>query len=109
MIRQLFSFVCILGAFLPVTFAGAKLSFSRTVFIEDEPYYVPEESLVSFSGSVSPLDLLPAAVITTNASTVTGSTLKSIVQSWIDVDDVFTESFLSGSFVHVISYLKNIH
>lgn len=105
MIGQLLSFI-ILGAFLPVTSAGAKLSFSRTVFIEDEPYYVPEESLASFSGSVSPLDLLPAAVITTNTSTVTDSTLKSIVQSWKDVDDVFTESFLSGSFALIISYLK---
>lgn len=98
MIGRLLKAAFIYGALLLPFFAYASLSFSRTLFIEDAPYYIPKESLTSFSGSIS-YDILPIALFTTNSSTVTGESLKSTVESWKIVDDVFSESFMQGLFI----------
>ncbi|THG95131.1 hypothetical protein EW145_g8017, partial [Phellinidium pouzarii] len=77
------------------TTVQAKVSISRTVDIDGQPYYLPSEVYASFPETISD-EVLPLSVITTNVSTITDALVESTIQAWESTDDVFTNSFLQG-------------
>ena len=65
---------------------------SRTLEISGKPYYIPAEPVLKLDSSkfsLGDLDLLPVTVFSTTGDSVTGSKLKSDIEQWLKLDDVF--------------------
>ncbi|KAF5344802.1 hypothetical protein D9758_014416 [Tetrapyrgos nigripes] len=78
-----------------LTCAYARISsVSRTVIINDSPYYLPTEPLVTLGQDTHNItgDALPFTIL---ADVGDGSGVKSSVENWETIDDVFNKEFLN--------------
>ncbi|KAF5346230.1 hypothetical protein D9758_014403 [Tetrapyrgos nigripes] len=78
-----------------LTYAHARISsVSRTVIINDSPYYLPTEPLVTLGQDTHNItgDPLPFTLL---VDIGVGSNVKSLVENWEAIDDVFNKEFLN--------------
>jgi hypothetical protein len=81
---------------LGVTGANSRISsVSRTVIINDVPYYLPAEPLLTLVPDVLNVtgDVLPFTLLTDFTDE---SSVRSSVESWETIDDVFNKEFLNS-------------
>lgn len=71
---------------------------SRTLFIGNNPYYLPAEPLLSLPSAHLSAQILPFSAFVTNNVSITEDVLANAIASWTAADDVFDESFLQGVF-----------
>ena len=86
---------------------------SRTLEISGKPYYIPAEPVLKLDSSkftLGDLDLLPVTVFSTTGDSVTGSKLKSDIEQWLKLDDVFDLGFLQGKVTfHPCILVRSLH
>jgi len=76
--------------------ANARIaSVSRTLFINDTPYYLPAEPLFTFGPDALNVtaDALPFTVLTDFTKE---SSIKSTIAEWEAVDDIFNQDFMKS-------------
>lgn len=82
--------------------ANSKVSVavSRTVIIDDVPYYLPAEPVATLSGAqLGSAEVVPFALFSTTDGTLNSTKLSSQISQWNATDDVFASAFLEGKCV----------
>jgi len=86
----------VVAVLLGVTGANSRISsVSHTVIINNAPYYLPAEPLVTLGPDALNItgDALPFALLTDFTD---DSSVRSSVESWEIIDDVFNKEFLNS-------------
>ena len=86
---------------------AASRKSGSTIEVDNIYYYVPPVSVSQLalgpeqlkSAAVSGEDLIPLTVMTTNFTSFDQSALKTLIESYAAVDDVFSPGFLQGMFL----------
>ena len=105
MAGQLFVRLALLFAFFSLTSA---IYVSRTVDLYGEYYYLAQEPVAPFPGSIGNKDILPVTVIAVGDSVLTDKSLKKTIEEWKKYDDVLTAPFLKSEFPPLFRYSSDL-
>ncbi|KAH7309124.1 amidase signature domain-containing protein [Stachybotrys elegans] len=84
-------------AFAVLTPLSTTSTGAATFVLGNSTYYAPATPIASACFSAGTTRQVPLTVFQTNASLVTADTLSDLVQTYLEIDDVWSEEFLKGA------------